>query len=73
MTKPAIVLDDCSPEVQEQLRKAAGIDLPKKTRTTTFPLDRVRSESIKVLAVIANLTPDQRKRVLCHAQKMNEV
>tara|TARA_R100000234_G_scaffold105153_1_gene75258 strand:+ start:710 stop:931 length:222 start_codon:yes stop_codon:yes gene_type:complete len=73
MSKPAIVLEDCSPEVQEQLRKAAGIDAPKRTRTNVFPIDRVRSEAIKVLAVIANLTPEQRKRVLCHAQKMNEV
>ena len=71
MSAPKIDLKDCSPEVRKQLLNAAGECEPRKART--FTIDRVRSESIKVLAVVANLTPSERKRVLRHALKMNEV
>ena len=35
--------------------------------------DWVRSEAIKVLAVISNFTPSQRARILNHASKINEI
>jgi hypothetical protein len=44
----------------------------KKTRTTQFPKDQVRTWAIRVLAVVADLTPDQRRRVLQHAAKLNQ-
>ena len=48
MSAPKIDLKDCSPEVRKQLLSAAGECEPRKART--FPIARVRSESIKVLA-----------------------
>ena len=68
-----INLDDCPPEVAAQLLDVAGISQPSKARSNTFPINRVRSEAIKVLAVMPNLTPDQRERILKHALKMNKV
>lgn len=44
----------------------------KKTRTSQFPKDQVRTWAIRVLAVVADLTPDQRRRVLQHAAKLNQ-
>ena len=73
MGVPKINVDDCLPEIREQLLAAAGVTETRKPRTNTFPIDRVRNESIKVLAVIATLTPGQRECVLKHALKMNEV
>lgn len=58
-------LDDLPVEARRRL----GL---KKARTSQFPKDQVRTWAIRVLAVVADLTPDQRRRVLQHAQKLNQ-
>ena len=45
----------------------------RKTTKRTFLMDEVRSHSIAVLSVLKGLTQEQRKRVLSHAMKVNEV
>lgn len=42
-------------------------------RRSQFPKDRARTYAIRVLAVVAELTPAARGRVLRIAQQMNEV
>jgi len=51
-------------------------DLPPETRRRSeraFTKESVRSWAIKVLAEIADLTQEQRRRVLEHAIKLNRV
>lgn len=45
----------------------------KKQRQSQFTKETVRREAITVLNTIKHLTVDQRKRVLLHALKVNEV
>ena len=45
----------------------------RKTSKRTFLMDEVRSNSIAVLSILKGLTQEQRKRVLNHALKVNEV
>ena len=66
-------LTELPPEVASQIAQQAGISTSPRAKTNIFPINRVRTEAIKVLAVMPNLSPDQRKRVLKHALKMNEV
>jgi hypothetical protein len=65
-TKAKLTLDDLSPAVRRKL----GV---KRPRVSTFSKDAVRTNALKVLAEIANLTQDQRRRVLAHAVKVNDV
>lgn len=67
----AIALDDLPPEVRKQLEKRTG----KKLRAPRqqWPMDEVRRYAIRVLTVVADLTPSQRRRVLAHAGRMNDV
>lgn len=44
----------------------------RKTRTVTFTKNDVRSYSFKVMNVIANLSPSERKRVLTECLRLNE-
>lgn len=67
MKRAAIDLGDLPPELQAQLR-ARGI---RKPRQSQFSKNDVRTAAIKVLAVVADLTPAQRARVLTHAGKLN--
>jgi hypothetical protein len=67
--RPTIDLGDLSPELQKQLA-ARGI---RKPRRHEFSKNDVRTAAIRVLAVVADLTPAQRARVLVHASKLNEV
>lgn len=59
-------VDDLPPALRKQL----GISRP---RQTAFSKDRVRTWSLKTLAVLAELTQDQRRRVLEHALKVNRL
>jgi hypothetical protein len=64
MTKLSV--DDLPPD---QLRKL-GLKVPRKH---AFNKETVRSWSLRVLAEIAGLTQDQRRRVLDHASKVNRL
>ncbi len=61
-----IDVNDLPPEV----RKKIGV---KRRAVRSMDLNTVRTYAIKVLAVIAELTPTERARVLRQAGKMNDV
>lgn len=63
---PAVKFSDLSPELRKQLRGK----LPRQQR---FSAEQMRKWSIKVLAAIADLDQQQRRRVLEHAIKLNKV
>ena len=45
----------------------------RKQRESTFSKDQLRGWSLKVLALMANLSRTERERVLRHALKVNKV
>jgi hypothetical protein len=57
---------DLPPELLKQL----GL---RKPRQTGFSKDKVRTWSLRTLAVLADLSQDQRRRVLEHALKVNRL
>jgi len=57
-------------ELPAEARKRLGL---RKTRQQTFKREQLRREAIGVLAQIQHLTAEQRRRVLEHAIKVNEV
>lgn len=59
-------LDDLPPDTWKRL----GLTVPRKH---AFSKESVRSWSLKVLALMAGLTQDQRRRVLDHALKVNRL
>ena len=59
-------IDDLSPAARAKF----GV---KKPRQSQFSKDAARSNALRVLAVLANLTQDQRRRVLELAVKINDV
>lgn len=63
---PAADVRDIDPEVLKRL----GI---KRPRTRQFTKEDVRSNALRVLAVVANLTQEQRTRVLRHALNVNAI
>ena len=63
---PTIALKDIPPATRQKL----GL---KKQREAQFTKEQVRSRALSILAEIADLTQDQRRRVLEHARKVNEV
>jgi hypothetical protein len=65
--RPTVDLRDLSPELRKQLA-ARGIRKPRKSE---FSKNDVRTAALRVLAVVADLTPAQRARVLVHAGKLN--
>jgi hypothetical protein len=62
----SINLDDIDPERRKQL----GIPKP---RETAFSKDGLRGWSLKILALMANLSRTERERVLRHALKVDKV
>jgi len=66
MATKRLSLDDLSPETRRKL----GVRRP---RTQQFSKDAVRTHALRVLAEIASLTQDQRRRVLEHAVKVNTI
>jgi hypothetical protein len=66
VTKAQLTLDDLSPATRRKL----GV---KRPRQQQFSKDAVRTHALKVLAEIAHLTQDQRRRVLAHAAAVNAV
>jgi hypothetical protein len=57
-------------ELPPETRKRLGL---RKSRQQTFTREQLRREAIGVLAQIRHLTADQRRRVLEHAAKVNDV
>lgn len=66
MTRPKLTLDDLPKEARQKF----GL---RKPRQQQFSKDQVRTHALRVLAEIANLTQDQRQRVLAHCLKLNQV
>lgn len=58
--------EDLPPEVQRQL----NIRMPRRSG---FSKESVRSWSLKALALMSELSQDQRRRVLEHAMKVNRL
>lgn len=54
--------------ILEEYKKAI-----RKPREQKFSKEQVRSNAIKVLAVVAGLNQSERERVLQHAAKLNSV
>ncbi len=57
-------------ELPAAARKRLGL---RRSRQQTFKREQLRSEALAVLAALKHLTADQRRRVLEHAIKVNEV
>jgi hypothetical protein len=57
-------------ELPAAARKRLGL---RRSRQQTFKREELRREAIGVLDQIRHLTADQRRRVLEHAIKVNEV
>ena len=55
-------------DLPPELRKQLGV-----RRKHSFNKETVRQHALKCLASIANLTQDQRRRVLEHALKVNKL
>lgn len=66
MATKRLTLDDLEPAALARL----GV---KRPRSNGFPKDAVRQHALRVLAEIADLTQDQRRRVLEHALRVNNV
>lgn len=64
-------LSELTPELKKKVLQRAG--RKRAPRRNVFPKDRARTWAIRVLAVIADLTPSERGRVLMLAQRMNNV
>jgi len=58
--------DDLPPELRKTLKIPAQ-------RRSSFGMHDVRKHAIRVLSQIADLSQDQRRRVLDHAQKLNRI
>ncbi len=55
-------------EIPKEARRKLGL---AKKRDRSFNKEQVRSWSLKILAEMAALTQEQRRRVLDHAKKVN--
>lgn len=58
-------------ELPPELRKKLGVKKPRGERA--FTMHMVRSYALRVLYVMADLTPSERTRVLRQALKVNDV
>lgn len=58
-------------DIPADVRKKLNLPAPRRARSMSK--DDVRTYAIRVLNVVAELTPAERKRVLSHALKVNDV
>lgn len=63
---PAVNLADLPAEVRKRLKL-------KKRRVQSMTLNEVRTHALRVLAVVADLSPSERSRVLRQAGRLNQV
>lgn len=70
MKGSTVVLTDLPPEVQKAVRQRTGKQ--RLTRTREFTAEHERRHALRVCALIADLTQDQRARVLRRAQRVND-
>jgi len=67
-------INDLNPETIEKLGLVKEHrQVNRKPREQKFSKEQVRSNAIKVLAVVAGLNQSERERVLQHAIKLNSV
>ena len=71
MTRAALNLAELTPEQRRDVVKKLG--RKRAPRRNTFPKNRARTFAIRVLAVVADLAPEERARVLAIATRMNAV
>jgi hypothetical protein len=67
----ALPLDDLPPEARRKLLAQHG--RKRAPRRSKFSKDQVRTYAIRVLSVVADLSPSARERVLAMAGRMNAV
>lgn len=65
--RPTLNIRDLPPELRKQL----GLQAPRRPRSMTK--DEIRTAAIRVMHVMADLTPAERRRVIAQAAKLNEV
>lgn len=70
MNTSSVNLSDLPPDVQRTIRQRTG--KTRLTRVRDFTAEHERRHALRVCALIADLTQDQRARVLRRAQKINE-
>lgn len=63
---PSINVEDLPPDV----RKKLGLTIPRRRGLSK---NDVRSYALRVLVAVAGLSPSERRRVLQHALKVNEL
>jgi hypothetical protein len=69
-------LDELDEETRAKVAARLGLDpSPRSERRSRAAMskDQVRSHALRVLAVVASLSQRERRRVLQHALKVNEV
>jgi hypothetical protein len=66
MATKHLTLDDLPAAARQKL----GIRRPRKTE---FAKEAVRTHALRILAEVAGLTQEQRRRVLEHALKVNAI
>lgn len=63
--------DELPAAVRAQLRKTG--QLPRRSPRRSMTADQVRTHALRIMAVIADLSPAERRRVLRKAAEVNAV